>query len=198
MNTILQQPPVTVQEERQRLGQQLDLEIPKKQLDHNLLLATWNIRAFGNLTEKWFADDGDSPKRDLRALLLILEIIQRFDVIAIQEIKGNLKALRWLMKLLGPEWNFLMTDVTRGNKGNQERMAFVFDTRRVSLSGLAGELVLPPQANCGEDTYLQQFARTPYAVSFRSGASTFVMATLHIYYGQKKNDRLPELRAIAE
>ena len=35
-----------------------------------------------------------------------------------------------------------MTDVTRGKAGNNERMAFVFDPRRVRPSGLAGELVV--------------------------------------------------------
>lgn len=198
MNTNLQRPPIFIQQEQHHLREQLNLEIPKKKLDHNLIISTWNLRSFGGLTEKWCAGEHDRPKRDLRSLLMIQEIIQRFDVIAIQEVKGNLKALRWLMKLLGPDWSFLMTDVTRGNKGNQERMAFVFDTRRVHLSGLAGELVLPPETNCEEMSYTQQFARTPYAVSFRSGQATFVLTNLHIYYGKKKTDRLSELHAIAE
>ena len=75
--------------------------------------------------------------------LLVAEILSRFDVIAIQEVRGNIKALRWIMRFLGSHWSFLMTDVTRGDRGNQERMAFLFDTRRVQLSGLACELVLP-------------------------------------------------------
>ena len=59
--------------------------VPARALDRNLLIATWNIRAFGDLTEKWESADGDSPKRDLHSLLCIAEIISRFDVIAIQE-----------------------------------------------------------------------------------------------------------------
>ena len=44
----------------------------------------------------------------------------------------------------------------------------------------------------------RQFARTPYAVSFRSGSKTFVLVTLHVLYGDDEEERLPELRAIAE
>lgn len=47
--------------------------------------------------------------------------------IALQEVRGNLKGLRHLMKALGPDWAFLLTDVNRGEAGNDERMAFVFD-----------------------------------------------------------------------
>jgi len=67
-------------------------------LDENLLIAAWNICGFASLTREWTAGDADSPKRDLRGLLAIGEIIRRFDVIAVQEIKGDLRALRDLMK----------------------------------------------------------------------------------------------------
>ena len=36
-----------------RLGAALDETIPPRHLDRNLLVATWNIRAFGRVTEKW-------------------------------------------------------------------------------------------------------------------------------------------------
>ena len=93
-----------------------------------------------------------------------------------------------------------LTDVTEGAPGNAERMAFLFDTRRVQLSGLACELVVP-QEQLGpiESGALQrQFARTPYAVSFRSGGKTFILITLHVLYGENEEERLPEIRAIAE
>jgi endonuclease/exonuclease/phosphatase family metal-dependent hydrolase len=174
--------------------------VPARTLDRNLLIATWNIRAFGDLTEKWESADGDSPKRDLHSLLCIAEIISRFDVIAIQEARDNLKALRHLIRVLGPNWGLSLTDVTEGAPGNGERMAFLFDTRRVQLSGLACEIVVPQeQLERIETGALQkQFARTPYAVSFRSGEETFVLITLHILYGESEEERLPELKAIAE
>jgi hypothetical protein len=52
-------------------------------------------------TRAWTASEKDSPKRDLRAILGIAEIIRRFNVIAIQKIKGELRALRDLPRCLG-------------------------------------------------------------------------------------------------
>lgn len=43
----------------------------------------------------------------------------------------------------------------------------------------------------------KQFARTPYAVGFKSAGVTFVLTTLHILYGSKAAERIPELKAIA-
>ena len=192
-------PPEAVQADIESLQQSLKGVIPSKRLDENLLIATWNIRSFASLTRKWTAGDADSPKRDLRGLLAIGEIIRRFDVIAVQEVKGDLRALRDLMKWLGPDWAFLMTDVNIGAAGNSERMAFVFDRRRVELSGLACELVVPEEwlKEVGSDALRRQFARTPYAVSFRSGKQTFILVTLHVDYGDSASERIPELKGIA-
>src|SRR5690606_5482633 len=116
--------------------------IPARRVDRNLLIATWNLRAFGGLTDKWVAEPSDQPKRDLAGLRAIAEIISRFDVIALQEVRGNLRALRHALAWLNREadsWGLLLTDVTRGRAGNDGRMAFLYDTRRVKPSGLACE-----------------------------------------------------------
>ncbi len=187
----------------------LDAEIsarglPQKILDRNLVIGTWNLRAFGELTPKWRVEpkSDDTPKRDFHALLCIERIISRFDVVAIQEVKDNLRALRYLVKALGRHWGLILTDVTGGSAGNQERLAFLFDTRKVNLSGLACELVVPPEriaaGSIREGALAAQFARTPYAVSFRAGGKTFILVTLHIIYGKAAKERTPELRAIAE
>jgi len=44
---------------------------------------------------------------------------------------------------------------------------------------------------------ISQIALTPYAVSFRTNSQTFILATLHIDYGDSSSERIPELRAIA-
>jgi hypothetical protein len=95
------------------LGDDENEGVPAKALDRNLLIATWNLRAFGDLTEKWEAAKEDSPKRDLHSLQCIAEIVSRFDVVAIQEAKDDLKALRHLLKMLGSNWGLSLTDVTR-------------------------------------------------------------------------------------
>lgn len=200
MPKILDTPPIEVQKNIEKLKLDLDNKIPFKKLDKNLLIASWNIRAFGNLTRKWDSDDDDSPKRDLHSVLCIAEIIKRFDVIAIQEVKANIRALRDTMKVLGENWSMILTDVSKGSSGNGERMAYLFDTRRVKLSGLAGELVVPNEwtDKAKQKTLDEQFVRTPYAVSFRANTQTFILVTLHILYGKKSKDRIKELKGVAE
>ena len=165
-----------------------------------MLISTWNIRAFSSLTRKWTATSSDSPKRDLRGLRAIIEVLSRFDVIAIQELKGNLRALRDTLRFLGADWDFLMTDVTAGADGNNERLAFLFDRTRIRPSGLAAELVVPPERleRVGENALREQFVRTPYAVSFRRSNATFILVTLHILFGDVEEERLPELKEIAD
>ena len=200
MPEITEVPPKEISDELKDLRDELDCVVPAKALDKNLLIATWNLRAFGDLTEKWKAADSDSPKRDFHALRCIAEIVSRFDVVAIQETRANLKSLRHMLKVLGPYWGLILSDVTRGAPGNGERLAFVFDTRRIRLSGLACELVVPQEklSKISQDNLEKQFARTPYAVSFCSGNKTFILVTLHVIYGKKAEDRVPELKAISE
>jgi len=203
---ILDDPPNEVKQELENLKTQLYLEIPSKSLDSNLLLATWNIRSLSKLTRKWNAEENDSPKRDLKAIRAIAEIIQCFDVIAIQEVRSHLYAFKEIVKALGSHWSFVLTDVTKGKKGNYERMAFLFDTRKLQMSGLACELVVPPERleSITSDSLIKQFARTPYAVGFKTINSplkeivSFVLVTLHVFYGEKPEDRIGELKEIAE
>nr|MBI1229645.1 endonuclease [Cytophagales bacterium] len=196
---ITETPPRDVIEELEALNQVLDRVLPFKKLDHNVLIGTWNIRSFGGLTEKWAASETDTPKRDLHSVVLIAEILARFDIVAVQEIKGNLKAFRHMLKVLGDHWSFILTDVCGGDEGNDERLAFLFDTRKVKLSGLACELVVPNEkiASVSEGAFSRQFARTPYGVGFKVEDKTFVLVTLHVLYGNKVNDRLDELEGIA-
>ncbi|WP_369265180.1 endonuclease/exonuclease/phosphatase family protein [Streptomyces sp. R35] len=127
-------------------------------------------------------------------------MIRRFDVVAVQEVRGNLRALRYLLKVLGEDWGFILTDVTLGRDGNNERLAFLFDTRRVKPSGLACELVVPlEQGRRGERGRPEPAVRPhPLRVSFLSGGQTFTLVTLHVDYGDTAADRVPELAAIAQ
>jgi len=200
MNKITDPPPPKIAAELKELRAELDKAIPAKVLDSNLLIATWNLRAFGDLTEKWEASPTDMPKRDLHAARCIAEIVSRFDVIALQEVRAKLKALRHMLRVLAPNWGLILTDVTKGDAGNGERLVFLFDTRKVQLSGLACELVVPQEQlmRIAPDALDRQFARTPYAVSFRSAGKTFILVTLHVIFGERAEERIPELKAIAE
>lgn len=203
MEFNLNSPPKEIENEIKEFRVFLDELIPAKKLDRNVLICTWNIRIFGGLTMEWEASANQSPKRDGHSLLCIVEIIKRFDIIAVQEVRGNIKALRETMRLLGSDWSFLMTDVTAGSKGNDERLAFIFDNRKVKLSGLACEIVIPDDVleknrAIRPDALQRQFARTPYGVSFQVAGNTFVLLTLHVLFGTKSPDRVAEIQAIAD
>ncbi len=184
--------PAAVAAEIELLGDAVDAVVPAKTAN-TLLVASWNIRAFGGLTESWNAAPSASPKRDWRAVALIAELISHFDVVAIQEVKRNTAALRFLLEQLGPSWRFITSDVTEGDQGNSERLGFVFDTTRVQPSGLVGEIVIPPSAG----NPVKQFARTPYAASFSRGGVEFILTTVHVLWGASVDERLPEITAFA-
>lgn len=166
-----------------RLRQQLTKEIPKR-TDETLLLATWNIREFK-----------DNRKKE--SLYYMAEILSRFDLIAVQEISSDLKGLEKLMDLMDPSWSYIVTDSTEGGTGGGERMAFIFDTGKITFGNMAGEIVLP-EKELILDTV--QFARTPYCVSFRAKWFRFKLATVHIFFGSAsdKNRRIKEIGKIAQ
>ena len=167
------------------LRAQLDREIPTKTAADTLLLATWNIRKFGD-------------NRLNESLHYMAEIISRFDLVAVQEVSANLGGLRKLVALLGHNWDYIVTDSTEGRSGGSERMAFVFDRGKILFRKVAGEIVLPANKLVNQEV---QFARTPYSVAFQAGWFRFMLVTVHIYYGTaKKNDprRVDEINAVSE
>lgn len=169
----------------QRLRKRLKEEIPARTVRDTVLIATWNIRDF------------DSNKfrhgpRITESYHYIAEVISAFDIVAVQEVNDNLKALRRVMRLLGPQWDYIVTDVTEGSGGNKERMAFVFDARKVTFQNIAGQIVLPKNRLVLDEL---QFARTPSVVAFQSGWFKFQLCTVHIYYGAASGPKLERRKA---
>lgn len=173
--------------------------IPRKRND-NLLIATWNIRHFGRVQTAWESKPRVSPKRNLQDVCCIASVVSRFDVIALVEVKRDLTALRLLLRILGRDWAFIVSDVTEGDRGNSERLGYVFNMKRVRPSGLVGELVIPDDELKGAAAIMErQFARTPYTMSFRRGDKGFTLVTLHVYYATQSTPekRTPELKRIS-
>jgi endonuclease/exonuclease/phosphatase family metal-dependent hydrolase len=191
-------PPAETRRELERLIAALDGAIPPKVVDRNLLIATWNVKHLARYTDRWTYRPDDDPKRNLSDVCAIAEIVSRFDVVALVEVKRDLSALRLLMKILGPEWAFTVSDVTEGEPGNAERLAYVYDLRRVRPSGMVGELVIPDDVLDDPQSVIhEQFARTPYTVSFRAGPEAFTLVTLHVKW-KSEAERTPELKTIAD
>jgi len=151
----------------------LDGQVPPKTMFERLLIATWNV--------KWL---GKYHRLD-ESLWYIAEILSRFDLIAVQEVRADLADFKEIVRLLGPWWKFVTSDVTEGDQGNEERLAFLYDSRKLEFGGLAGELVLPPvPGEDGEpDAHPRQLARTPLMAGFRCSWFDFIAASVHLYWG---------------
>ncbi len=185
--------PAAVTADLRRLRRALHRQIPAKS-SRNLLIGTWNLRAFGGITSQWHSRGSDRPARDWHALSCIATVLRRFDVVALQEGRRDTTALFALLHKMGSRFRVLASDVTEGSGGNGERLAFVYDSQRVQPSGLVGELVLPPRASGGVD----QFARTPYAAGFVRRDTDFILTTVHVLWGSAPEDRIGEIAAFAE
>jgi hypothetical protein len=108
----------------------LAASVPTKRVGKNLLIGTWNIAMLGGLTNSWETGPNDSPKRNLTDLCCIAEIINRFDVCAIQETKTKLTALRTVMRVLGSNWGFVVSDAEKRRRAQElEKIAQWLDAR---------------------------------------------------------------------
>lgn len=195
------------------LREQLSHDIPPKDAEDHLLLATWNVRDLAKTNRRGYGE------RLEESHVYIAEVLSRFDFVAVQEV-NELDEWDRIMYLLGPHWDYIATDVTDpGLGGNGERLTFLFDTRKVSFQNIAGEVVLPPkllisenvEAPAGESESTvevagtqvgKQFARTPFTALFQAGWFRFEICTVHIYYGAetgpKLEQRVNEIKTIAE
>jgi len=180
-----------------QLREQLDNQVPPKDAEDNLLLATWNVRDFGKPLNKRRGWGSRLPE----SWFYIAEVISRFDFVAVQEV-NQLEEWGHVMDILGQDWDFIATDETDpALGGNGERMTFVYDRRKVWFQSIAGEIVLPPSMLISKSelevrgkkiTAGNQFKRTPFLACFQSGWLKFDVCTVHLYYGASSGDKLEQ------
>lgn len=159
------------------LRSKLNQLVPEKTADKSMLLASWNIKEFGHLNERL-------PE----SYFYIAEIISKFDLVAIQEVKSKLDDLLRVMKLLGSKWKYIITDITEGDDGNRERFAYIYDSRKVQPSGLSGEIVLWDSITQGSS--IKQLKRTPAITGFQAGWKSFAIINVHLQPGQSTEQTL--------
>ncbi len=187
-----------------QLKEQLRKTVPMKEVENTLIIGTWNIRDFGKVNRRGYG------KRTKDSHYYIAEIISAFDFVAVQEI-NELEEWNKVMRILGPSWDFIATDITHYKLGgNEERLTFVYDKRKVTFKNIAGEIVLPNDMLISDSEITnspdpmadgKQFRRTPFIVSFQSGWLKFDICTVHIYYGQGTSglkQRIQEIKAIGK
>lgn len=148
--------------------------IPLKR-DDNLLVASWNLKDFGNYKHPEF-------------LFYISEIMFAFDLVIIQEVNRSLTNLTILNNILGSDWKFIVNDVTEGDAGNNERSAILFNTKRVQFSGFSGELITDGKTLT---------KRTPQITGFMAGWKKFAIVNVHLKAGDDNHAvRLKEVKDI--
>lgn len=162
-----------------------------------LLLASWNI---ANLGEQ---------KRDPKDLELIAHLMSRFDLIAVQEVKSNLGHLTQIVDHMGSGYDWIINDVA----GNNERLAFVFNKRKVKPGRLFAEIAIPEKdfprhtvvvpylvakqqrVDVFYNLRFTPFDRNPFIGSFESGALNFTLVNVHLYFGSFKDSKKVAERA---
>jgi endonuclease/exonuclease/phosphatase family metal-dependent hydrolase len=166
-----------------RLRKLLDDTITADRQPNSLIIGSWNIRHF----------DG-GRLRLAESMHYIAEIIDHFDICAIQEVK-DIASMDRLMRLLGPNWTYFINDSSGVGRGNHERMAFAYNRNRVFFRNLIGEMVFGKGALPGDE----QIGRTPFFAAFQAGWFRFTLCSTHIIFEEQDNRPLreDEIRVIA-
>ncbi len=130
-----------------------------------ITVASWNIRI---LSDK---------SRDENELKIIADILSRYDLVAIQEVRDKIVMDR-LIKYL-PEYDYIISEPV-GNKV-KERYAYLY---RSQLIEVLGSYIFPDNQN--------QFIREPFVAHFKSDNFDFTLISIHVLFG-KKPDRRKEI-----
>jgi exonuclease III len=154
-----------------------DLKIPAATAS-NLRIATWNIANLG------------AQEREDAHLKIIAEILSWFDIIAVQETKENSADFQKIVGFMGKAYNFIFSD----EGGNNERLAFIYNGRKLTLLQEVAELAIPPSEYSsikitGVAQTFEGFDRSPFMASFRINKFEFTLLTVHLYYGDDTEEK---------
>jgi len=146
--------------------------IPAVGQARHVLIATWNI-----------ANLGQHKRRDAD-LAVIAEMISWFEIVALQEIADNLDDLNVILSKLPGYFDYVFND----KAGNDERSAYVYDTRRVRLGPKLGEVVVVDS----ERDFIKfddnsppfvGYNRNPFLCSFIVDGERLMLANCHLLFG---------------
>lgn len=143
----------------------------------DIIVASWNVQHLGWSTGRRYDK--------------VAHVAQHFDLVAIQELM-NEEALERLEAeveaISGESWSS-MASHAMGRSTYREHYAFLWRDSAVSYE--SGAVVYIDDRDV--------FAREPFSAVFRSDrtGTTFALGNVHITYGQRLSDRLPEIEALA-
>jgi len=148
-----------------------ELEAQKRQKAHQVKIASWNIRNI-------------SKNKTDEKLKKILAIIQCFDFLAIQEVR-DVEVMQKVKGLLGPGWDMAISGQV-GSAHHKEHYGFFWRVSRISV--LSAPSVL---ADTGD-----VFVREPFIGYFKAGEFDFVIATIHVVWGDSIFGRREEIKKL--
>jgi hypothetical protein len=104
-----------------------------EQREKSVLFGTFNIRALGKV-----------ENRSAQAWDFIQMICQRFDFMAIQEVRDDLSGIRELHHRLGDSYGLVVSDTTGktpgSSSGSAERLAFLYKRARIERTELSSDI----------------------------------------------------------
>ena len=164
------------------------IDVPDPVLDSSINIATWNIREFGKVP------------RLPESIEYIAEIISYFDLVAVTELRQDISDLERVLKVLGPYWRVIYSDIIPDRGGNKERIAYLYDKRVIAFTGLAAEADPVRTKNKETGEYISDVSwwRSPYLASFKAGKFDFMVLTVHIRWGKSRLERKKALANLAE
>lgn len=161
-------------------------DIPSSKLDETINIASWNVREFGR-----------RPRKS-KSLHYIAEIIGQFDLVGIVELRRDVAQLTEVMRYLGPFWEVIYSDFIEDDGGNEERVAYLYDTRACAFTGLAGNASEPRSKTGTEYLPPESWWRKPFMASFRAGSFDFIALMTHVRWGTTVKGREKELGMLAD
>ena len=138
-------------------------------------IASFNIRIFSN------------NSRNDEEIEYIADVLKRYDIIAIQELRDEevLKRTTAVLRNKGVEYDYQISG--KVGRGVKERYAFLYKKSKVRVLN-KGKLYQEKD---------DEFIREPFYATFKAGKFDFTLVTLHILYGKNKAERRREIKKVA-
>lgn len=187
----------SLSKEKQNIDEHFKLRKVPKAANNKLLIASWNITNF------------DIQKRTDKDLRLMAHLLQRFELIAVQEVHDNYKRFADLVAFMGSGYEWIINDTA----GNNERLAFIYKSDKVKPGRLFAEVALPRKKWPRHDVVVRYekrrkphvevyfnhefvpFDRNPFVGTFEAGKLSFMLANAHLYFGAFRDNAKIEERA---
>ena len=141
----------------------------------SIKIASFNIRVFS------------SNSRDDEELGYIVDVLEKYDVIAVQELRDE-EALERTVAMLGnrgKEYEYEISE--KVGRRVKELYGFLY---RKGIVRKVTEGRLYEEEN-------DEFIREPFYATFKAGNFDFTLITIHVLYGSSKAERRPEVKKLA-